>query len=47
MPASETHLTKIARWAATVTPADVPSRVIKLARLQILSVLGAVWAGGS
>ncbi|MFC1890360.1 MmgE/PrpD family protein [Thermodesulfobacteriota bacterium] len=45
MNLDDTHIGRMAEWAAGVTLDDVPSSVVERARLQILSVFGAVHAG--
>ena len=47
MNKTDTYITRLAEWAATVTLNEIPPRVIELARLQALSVLGAVHAGAT
>jgi len=47
MTKADTHIAKLSEWAATVTLDEIPPRVIELARLQALSVLGAVHAGAT
>lgn len=40
-----TVLDEVARWTSGLQPADIPDRVLEVARNQVLSVLGAAHAG--
>ena len=42
--AKRKHTAELAEWAATVKYEDIPRRIIGEAKLQMLSVLGAIFA---